>query len=59
MLMAERPRPAGAKTRRTPGQKMLVLAVGLVVLFVFLGLAAKWFLATVETPTRIEERISR
>jgi hypothetical protein len=59
MLMAERPRPTGAKTPRKPGQKMLVFAIGLVVLFVFLGLAAKWFLATVETPTRIEERISR
>jgi hypothetical protein len=59
MLMAERPRATGAKTPRKPGQKMLVFAIGLVVLFVFLGLAAKWFLATVETPTRIEERISR
>jgi hypothetical protein len=59
MLVAERPRPAGAKTPRTPGQKALVFAIGLVVLFVFLGVAAKWFLATVDTPTRIEERTSR
>jgi hypothetical protein len=59
MLMAERPRPAGAKPPRTPGQKIVLFAIGLVVLFAFLGLAAKWFLATVETPTRIEERTSR
>jgi zinc-ribbon domain len=59
LLVTERARPAGSSKPRTTGQKIMVVAIGLVVLFVFGALAAKKFQATVEAPTRIEERTSR
>jgi hypothetical protein len=59
MLVAERPRPASAKKPRTTGQKIMVVAIGLVVLFVFGAVAAKRFQATIEAPTRVEERTAR
>jgi hypothetical protein len=58
LLMAERPRPAAARQPRTLGQKIMMWAIALVVASLLLGLAAKWFLSTVDTPTRTEERIS-
>jgi hypothetical protein len=58
LLVSERPRPATV-SKRTTRQKIMVVAIGLVVLFVFGALAAKQFQATLQTPTRIEERTSR
>jgi hypothetical protein len=47
-----------ARQPRTLGQKIMMWAIALVVASLLLGLAARWFLSTVDTPTRIEERIS-
>jgi hypothetical protein len=59
MLVAERARPAGASKPRTTGQRIVVVALGLLALFVFGALAAKRFQANLDAPTRIEERTSR
>jgi hypothetical protein len=59
LLVTERAHPAGASRPRTTGQKIVVVALGLLALFVFGALAAKQFQAKIEAPTRIEERTSR
>jgi hypothetical protein len=59
LLVAERPRPTGARKLRTTGQKIAAVVIGLAVLFVFGAVAAKRFQATIEAPTRVEERTSR